>query len=63
MDLKTKILEFLYRQVSKNNINQIRKGMCEEFEEFILAVLAEQETKNAATRMSSAQEEVIKKTV
>lgn len=49
--MKNKILDFLYTQVSKNNISHIRKGMVEEFESFILGLIAETESLKYADKM------------
>jgi hypothetical protein len=51
MDLKPKILEFLYDQVQSGMIPQIRKNMLQEFEAFIVSILAEIETSKSAERM------------
>jgi hypothetical protein len=53
MNTKQKILEFLYSQIQKNNIAQIRKGMVEDFEAFILTVMADIEAHRAAQRMEA----------
>ena len=55
MELKTKILEFLYEQVGKNALPHIRKGTVEDFEEFILKILAEQEESKVANRMANTE--------
>lgn len=55
MDLKIKILEFLHQQLNKNNLTNIRKGMCEDVEAFILSILAEVEEQKVANKMVKAE--------
>jgi len=51
MDLKSKILTFLYEQVSLGKIPQIRKGMVEDFEQFVTSILSEREISRSTKRM------------
>ena len=51
MNLKAKILEFLYEQVTTNKIPQIKKGLVEDLEKFVTSVLAEREMSQASQRM------------
>lgn len=57
MNLKQHILDFLYNQVQKNNIPQIRKGMVEDVEAFILTLIAQEEARQAAFRMEAQSRE------
>lgn len=51
-DLKSKILDFLYGQVQKGSVGHIRRGMVEDFEAFILSVLANEEESRVVTKMT-----------
>lgn len=50
-DIKAKCLTFLYAQVSKGNIPQIKKGMVEDLEGFIEGIKAEEQAQAMAKRM------------
>ena len=59
MNLKAKILEFLYEQVSTNKIPHLKRGMAEDLEAFIMKILAEQQAVTVANKMAaSVQEDV-----
>jgi len=58
-NIKSKILAFLYDQVQQNKIPQIKKGMVEDLEIFIMDLLAEQEAHIAASRMIQHPNKVI----
>lgn len=49
--IKNRCLEFLYAQVSKGNMPQIRKGMVEDLEAFIEGIRAEDQSKRITDRM------------
>lgn len=53
-DLKERVLQFLYKQVEDNKIPNIRKGMVEDFEGFVLAELARVESNKLAARLEQA---------
>ena len=57
MSLKIRILEFLYKQVNDGKIPQIRKGMVEEFDEFVSKEINAQQMANMANRMASVAAE------
>ena len=58
MNLRSKVLEFLYEQVSSNKIPQIKKGQVQDLEEFIMKILAkEQETKVADKMAATVKQE------
>jgi hypothetical protein len=50
-DIKSKCLEFLYAQVSKGNMPQIRKGMVEDLELFVENIRANDQSKRIVDRM------------
>lgn len=54
---KTKALEFLYGWTNRNLIPQIKKGMVEELEAFILSVMADDASRRSAIRMQANSEE------
>lgn len=56
MGLKEKILVFLYEQVQEKKIPQIKPNMVEDFEKFIVSLLAEQEAYESAHRMKAKSE-------
>lgn len=58
--VRTKILNFLYDQVSQKKIPHIRPGMVEEFEEFIQKLLAEEEIHKMSDRMAQQAAETSK---
>jgi hypothetical protein len=58
-DIKAKGLDFLYAQVSKGNIPQIKKGMLEDLLAFIEGIKAEEQAQQMAKRML-AQEQAVK---
>lgn len=60
-DTKSKCLEFLYAQVSKGNMPQIRKGMVEDLEAFIEGMRAEEQARAMAKRMELEAQEQNKK--
>lgn len=49
-DVKTLALALLYKWVSDKKIPHIRAGMAEELEGLVLAILADKEAKQAASR-------------
>ena len=49
--MRDKILQFLYEQVKANKIPQIKKGMVEEFEEFISNLIASKDENRVAEKM------------
>ncbi len=49
--LKQRVLAFLHDQLEANKIPHIRKGMVEDFEQFVQALLAEQQTSRAVDKM------------
>lgn len=49
-DIKSKCLEFLYGQVSKGNMPQIRKGMVEDLEAFVEGLRAAEQAQQMAKR-------------
>lgn len=51
MQLRQKILDFLYKQVEDNKIPHIRKGMPEDFEKFIVSLFEDVQVTTAADRM------------
>lgn len=51
MDLKGRILEFLYEQVQANQIPHIRKGLVESLEQFVIAELAAAESARLSEKM------------
>ena len=55
--LKQRILTFLHDQLEANKIPHIRKGMVEDFEQFVQALLAEQQTIRAADKMIAQKPE------
>ena len=57
MNLKSRILEFLYEQVSTNKIPHLKRGMAEDLEAFIMKILAEQQAVKAANRMTASVQE------
>ena len=59
-DLKSKCLAFLYAQVSKGNVPQIKKGMVEALEAFIEGLKADEQAKQMAKRMQLEQQEQAK---
>ena len=60
-DTKSKCLEFLYAQVSKGNMPQIRKGMVEDLEAFIEEMRADEQAEQMAKRMQLDAEKLEKK--
>lgn len=61
--LKAKCLQFLYGQVSKGNMPQIRKGMVEDLEAFIEGMRSEEQAKQMAKRFEQIQEQAGKSEV
>lgn len=59
--LKAKCLQFLYGQVSKGNMPQIRKGMVEDLEAFIEGMRVEEQAEQMAKRMQLDAEKSEKK--
>ena len=55
-DIKEQILQFLYKQVQKNKIPNINKGMVEELEAFVMALIADAESRRSADRMKAQSE-------
>lgn len=51
--LRTSILDFLYQQVQENKIPQIKKGMVEDLEAFVLNLINTQKAQVFYERMSS----------
>lgn len=49
--IKSKCLEFLYNQVSKGNMPQIRKGMVEDLEAFVEGLKAKDQADQMAKRL------------
>ncbi len=49
--IKSKCLEFLYSQVSKGNMPQIRKGMVEDLEAFVEGLKAKDQAEQMAKRL------------
>lgn len=49
--LKSKCLDFLYAQVTKGNMPQIRKGMVEDLEAFIEGLRAKDQADQMAKRL------------
>lgn len=56
MDLKTKVMQFLYKWTTEGKIPHIRKGMVEELEAFITDEQAKLEAERAAESMMAQQE-------
>jgi len=59
-DIKAKSLEFLYGQVSKGNMPQIRKGMVEDLVSFIEGIKADEQAQQMAKRMQLEAQAVAK---
>lgn len=59
-DLKSKCLDFLYEQVSKGYMPQIRKGQVEDLLSFIESLRAEEQAKQMAKRMQLEAQAVAK---
>ena len=59
--LKERILAFLYKKVSENKIPMIRKGLVEDFEQFVLLEISNLETtritNNWAVKTANLQDE------
>lgn len=55
MTLKQKCLNLAYQWLNDKKIPQIKKGMVEDLEQFILSYVAEEETKKTAQRMVEKQ--------
>lgn len=60
-DTKVKALEFLYNWTNRNVISQVKKGMVEDLEAFVLGIIAEEASKRSAIRMKANSEEEISK--
>jgi len=56
-DIKAKGLEFLYGQVSKGNIPQIKKGMLEDLLGFVEGLKAEEQARQMARRFEQISKE------
>ena len=57
MNLKGKILDFLYKQAEDNKIPYIKKGMVEDLEQFVTGILADVDAQKSADRMKAASED------
>jgi hypothetical protein len=55
-NLKARCLEFLYGQLSKGNLSQIRKGMAEELEAFVEEIRADDQAKRISERVQGQQQ-------
>jgi hypothetical protein len=58
---KSKALEFLYQWTNRNVIAQVKKGMVEELEAFVLSVMAEDASQRSALRMKASSEDPAEK--
>lgn len=59
--IKSKCLEFLYAQVSKGNMPQIRKGMVEDLEAFVEGLKAQAQAEQMAKRLQLTAEQAAEK--
>lgn len=59
--IKSKCLEFLYAQVSKGNMPQIRKGMVEDLEAFVEGLKAQAQAEQMAKRLQLTAEQAVEK--
>ena len=59
--IKSKCLEFLYNQVSKGNMPQIRKGMVEDLEAFVEGLKAQAQAEQMAKRLQLNAEQAAEK--
>lgn len=59
--IKSKCLEFLYAQVSKGNMPQIRKGMVEDLEAFVEGLKAQAQAEQMAKRLQLTTEQAVEK--
>lgn len=59
--IKSKCLEFLYSQVSKGNMPQIRKGMVEDLEAFVEGLKAQAQAEQMAKRLQLNAEQAAEK--
>ena len=54
--MRSRILEFLYKQVTEKKIPVIKTGMVEDFEAFIVSILADEQARKSAERMKAVSE-------
>lgn len=59
--IKSKCLDFLYAQVSKGNMPQIRKGMVEDLEAFVEGLKAQAQAEQMAKRLQLNAEQAAEK--
>lgn len=59
--IKSKCLDFLYAQVSKGNMPQIRKGMVEDLEAFVEGLKAQTQAEQMAKRLQLNAEQAAEK--